>query len=266
MSSWYFVKDGQRNGPMGREALDAHIFAGEVDGATLVWRSGMSEWAQASKVPELGVPPITLPPPLPTAGTAGAPREAEDVAGAAASAQAPAPDFAHETRAGQFQAQWGNRTPAPAIRTESFAGFWVRLAAKLIDFVVLYAFAALVERALVHLVFDGVAPAFGDWAGMWRMLSYAAPINLSFALLYTVFFMLKHEATPGKRILGLRVVKADGGRLTAGHVAGRFFAELLSRITFFAGYVMAAFDDEKRTLHDYLCDTRVVRGPREDGR
>jgi len=27
---------------------------------------------------------------------------------------------------------------------------------------------------------------------------------------------------------------------------------------FMAGYIMAALDDEKRALHDRICDTRVV--------
>lgn len=256
MSSWYFVKDGQRNGPMRREALDECIAEGAVDGATLVWRPGMAEWVQASAVPELGLPPPLSPPPLP-------PR--------------PAAVPAYEARAQEAsQTQWrswaessgpaASMSPAaPALRAAQFAGFWIRLGAKLIDWAVLYAVAALVERSLVALVFDGVAPALGDWAGMFRLLSYAAPINIFFALAYTVFFMKKHEATPGKRILGLRVVDPAGGRLTTGRIVGRFFAELLSRITFFAGYVMAGFDDQKRTLHDYMCDTRVVRGPREDG-
>jgi uncharacterized RDD family membrane protein YckC len=59
------------------------------------------------------------------------------------------------------------------------------------------------------------------------------------------------------------VVRADGGRVGTARVVGRYFAETLSTIIFFAGYVMAAFDDEKRSLHDYLCDTRVVIGERE---
>lgn len=256
MSSWYFVKDGQRNGPMNREALDACIAERAVDGATLVWRPGMAEWVEASKVPELGVPPIVLPPPLPVA--------------------IPAFEQAAQHEPAQSQAQgWSRAEPfattrtamAPAaIRAGSYAGFGIRLGAKLIDGAVLYCFGMLVERAVVTWVFDGVAPVLTNWGEVFRLLSYTAPINTVIAMVYAVYFMAKHEATPGKRILGLRVVRADGGRLGTGRVIGRYFAESLSTITFFAGYVMAAFDDEKRTLHDYMCDTRVVRGPRDDGR
>jgi hypothetical protein len=34
---------------------------------------------------------------------------------------------------------------------------------------------------------------------------------------------------------------------------------LLSSLTLAIGYIMAAFDDEKRSLHDRICDTRVIR-------
>ena len=38
---------------------------------------------------------------------------------------------------------------------------------------------------------------------------------------------------------------------------GRHFSEWLSSILFI-GYIMAAFDEEKRALHDRICGTRVV--------
>lgn len=244
-SSWYFVKDGQRNGPMRREELDARIAEGAVDGGTLVWRPGMAEWEKAHRVRELGLPPPVPPPPLPTEPAPTEPRVFYNFA--PVPAEAPAPS-------------------RPAGRPPQYAGFRIRLAAKIIDWIVLYGAAVLVERALAAFVFNGVAPVPPDWDGVWRMLMYSGTINTIIAVIYTVYFMARHEATPGKRILGLRVVRADGGRVGTGRVIGRYFAESLSFVTFLAGYVMAAFDDEKRSLHDYMCDTRVVRGPREDGR
>jgi uncharacterized RDD family membrane protein YckC len=59
-------------------------------------------------------------------------------------------------------------------------------------------------------------------------------------------------------------VRADGGRLGGWRAFARYWAEQVTGLTFFAGYVMAAFDEEKRALHDFICDTRVVRGERLD--
>ena len=244
MSSWYFVKDGQRNGPMRREELDVRVAEGLVNGDTLVWRPGMAAWEKACQVADLGLPPpLPSSPPEPPAMPAASPMPREPFASAA------------EAPLGRV-----------AVRGQVYAGFWIRFAAKLIDGAVLYGIGTLVERVVVALAFDGVAPVPPDWEGVWRMLMYSSAINTVIGLAYSVYFMAKHEATPGKRILGLRVVRADGGRVETGRVIGRYFAEAVSTITFFAGYVMAAFDDEKRTLHDYMCDTRVVRGPRVDSR
>jgi hypothetical protein len=39
---------------------------------------------------------------------------------------------------------------------------------------------------------------------------------------------------------------------------GRYFAKMLSSLTLLIGYIIAAFDEEKRSLHDRICNTRVV--------
>ncbi len=39
---------------------------------------------------------------------------------------------------------------------------------------------------------------------------------------------------------------------------GRYFANTLSGMTLGVGYVLIVFDDQKRALHDYICDTRIV--------
>jgi uncharacterized RDD family membrane protein YckC len=77
-------------------------------------------------------------------------------------------------------------------------------------------------------------------------------------LAYYVFFVGKYGATPGKMACGLRIVLADGGKLTYGRATGRFFAEWVSSMILGIGYLMVAFDDEKRSLHDRIVGTRVV--------
>jgi uncharacterized RDD family membrane protein YckC len=84
-------------------------------------------------------------------------------------------------------------------------------------------------------------------------------INLSMSLLYSWFFLSRDGATPGKMALGLKVVRADGSKLSTGRIIGRFFSELLSSLLLCIGYIMAGFDEEKRALHDRICDTRVIK-------
>ena len=42
----------------------------------------------------------------------------------------------------------------------------------------------------------------------------------------------------------------------------RFFGLLLSDLTMYIGYMMVAFDPQRRALHDYIADTRVIKRDR----
>jgi uncharacterized RDD family membrane protein YckC len=66
-------------------------------------------------------------------------------------------------------------------------------------------------------------------------------------------------ATLGKMACGLQVVTPYIDKITYMRALGRFFAEMVSYIILGIGYIMAAFDDEKRALHDRICSTRVVK-------
>jgi uncharacterized RDD family membrane protein YckC len=84
--------------------------------------------------------------------------------------------------------------------------------------------------------------------------------TLAVACLYEVYFVSRLGATIGKFGLNLKIVRADGSALTRGWALRRYFAMGVSLLTGTVGFWMAAFDAEKRTLHDRICATRVVRG------
>jgi len=274
MSHWFFVKDGQRNGPMPRAELDARIAEGVVVGETLVWRAGLDRWMRADAVVELGVPPpipsSQLPPPLNSPQGYGA----QSASGAESGA---GPIYAPARGATAFENVYQRDRPdASALRSGDgrsggptrsayeFAGFWVRFAAKMLDGLILAGIGQGVEWGVTRWILEGPIPMPPDWTGFLQGMLWLISINTCIALAYGVFFQVRNEATPGKLMLGLRVVRANGGRVGGWRAAGRYWAEQLSGLTFLVGYVMAAFDDEKRALHDYICDTRVVKGPRRE--
>ena len=84
---------------------------------------------------------------------------------------------------------------------------------------------------------------------------------LSFAA-YTTLFLGKYEATIGKMIFKIKVVNSDGSGVSYPKALERHLLEYLSGIILFIGFFMAVLDKERRTLHDRICDTRVV-GRRE---
>src|SRR5207237_3864453 len=89
-------------------------------------------------------------------------------------------------------------------------------------------------------------------AGSWGM-------GFLLRLAYSTFLVGKYGATLGKMACGLRVVTPTGGKVSYGVACGRFFAEILSGLLLCIGYIMVAFDEEKRGLHDRICNTRVIR-------
>lgn len=69
-------------------------------------------------------------------------------------------------------------------------------------------------------------------------------------------------ATPGKFLLGLKVVDArSGGPLTWRQAALRAGGYVLSALPLYAGFLWALADREGRALHDRLAGTRVVDEP-----
>jgi hypothetical protein len=53
MSEWYFVKAGERQGPVAAEVVQTGLKSGELPPETLVWKAGLTEWVAASTQPEL---------------------------------------------------------------------------------------------------------------------------------------------------------------------------------------------------------------------
>lgn len=143
------------------------------------------------------------------------------------------------------------RAAAPDQDSLHYAGFWIRFVAKFIDGLVLLAFNMAV--GLVFVLAAGVSN---------ESMADSASLQLVFqciGLAYATFFIGRFGATPGKMACGLKVVSPDGGAIGYGRALARQLAEYLSALILMIGYIMAAFDSEKRALHDRICRTRVVR-------
>lgn len=102
------------------------------------------------------------------------------------------------------------------------------------------------------------------------IVAAAWPPMLAFALLglayHAAFESSRWQATPGKRVLGLRVVGADdGARIGFGRAALRHAAGVLSWLGLNLGHLWAAMPPRHRAWHDLLAGTRVVQLPQPDG-
>ncbi|TWT19261.1 RDD family protein [Luteimonas marina] len=95
------------------------------------------------------------------------------------------------------------------------------------------------------------------------------PPLLAAALLALAWFALSEaspwQATPGKRLLGLRVVDAGGARIGLARAAARHLAGALSWLTLNIGHLLALAPPRRQALHDRIAGTQVLQA-RADAR
>jgi uncharacterized RDD family membrane protein YckC len=122
-----------------------------------------------------------------------------------------------------------------------YAGFWIRLLAFIIDVLILS-----IPYAVIEVMLEGTGA---------QLL-----LRLLIGALYNVgFWVVNDGATPGKMVMGIRVVMVNGGSIDAGPALLRWIGYYVSAIIFFIGYIMIAFTREKRGLHDYMAGTVVIK-------
>ncbi|WP_068783014.1 RDD family protein [Paenibacillus phocaensis] len=133
----------------------------------------------------------------------------------------PAPEW--EERRGMIY-----RDPNPV-----YVGFWRRVLAYLMD-------------ALILTVVDWILP-LPEFTQ--RLLD----------LLYFVILpATSWQGTIGKLAVGAKIVDGEGERISILRSLGRYFAQVLSGLLLFIGFIMIAFSAEKRGLHDWICNTFVL--------
>lgn len=245
---WYFVQNGERVGPLTDEAFSQSVSDGTITATTLVWNETMDDWCRQG---ELSTAPSLNP--CSTVQRDGICGECGNMFPNADMVTIDGASIC--TRCRPIALQRKSRDAESPDETK-YAGFWIRFSAKFIDFCFLLALNGATNSAITRLtqaVGGGDAPIAMFGASLLQLL-----INLLFGGIYVVYFLGSRGATLGKMACGLRVVMADGGDLSYTRAFARHLAEKLSFMTLMMGYVMAAFDSEKRALHDHICSTRVI--------
>ena len=94
----------------------------------------------------------------------------------------------------------------------------------------------------------------------FSMLAIIFPVLIAAGWLYEgLMISSSWQATIGKRILGLRVTDDAGNRIAFGCATARHFSKILSAMIFYIGFIMAAFTDRKKALHDMIAGTLVLQ-------
>ncbi len=117
-----------------------------------------------------------------------------------------------------------------------YAGFWIRMAALLID--------ALLVSIVLH------------------ELSHTTDLSLIILAAYGAVMWKMKSATIGGIIFGCQVVRADGRALDWTTAIVRALACFLSLIVVGLGFIWIAIDEDRQAWHDKIAGTLVVRPPK----
>lgn len=141
--------------------------------------------------------------------------------------------------------------PVSASEDYIYAGFWKRLLAFILDWLVLG-----LLLMLFGMLVNGSMEITGIYARSEGMLELAS-IILPW-LYYAGLESSEQQATFGKLALNIKVTDLQGRRIGFLRASVRHFAKILSSMLLLIGYIMIAFTARKQGLHDLIAGCLVV--------
>ena len=148
-----------------------------------------------------------------------------------------------------------------------YGGFWIRFGARFIDGLIFTApvliFAAVLMPNLIRAssqTRNSPNPMLAAGFLTFFVVAFLA------GGCYEILMLKYRSATLGKMACGLKVIRSDGRTLSWGVCFGRFFMwnvvtsgiPYINTVLMLVSAIMLGVDDEKRALHDRVCDTRVI--------
>jgi uncharacterized RDD family membrane protein YckC len=135
-------------------------------------------------------------------------------------------------------------------------GFGPRLLAALIDGVMV-GFLSFMLAFVIGLIaiFTGMIKT-GEDSNALQLLTILC--LLLFSIVYYIGFWSSDGQTMGNTVVGLKVIRTNGSRLSAGRALLRYIGYLINAVFFSIGFLWAAFDPKRQGWHDKLAGTLVV--------
>lgn len=232
-------RDGERHGPYKEDDVRQWLRSGQISREDLAWYEGLADWQPLS---------VLFPDEVRNAPVAGNPYSAPT---------APLQSLPQTT----------------AAALEDHAGFWKRVAAYILDAIILYIPQMLVEKSfggdaakalLQQATLDSVGNPDAMMAANMHYYSTMWPAMLIMLVIGVLYFAVCEsstwQGTLGKLALGIRVTDLQGNRISFPRALGRYFAKILSAIILGIGFLMVAWTQRKQGLHDLIVGTLVLNG------
>ena len=151
----------------------------------------------------------------------------------------------------------------------SYAGFWLRFLAWVIDAAMLAGIGFFILGRLTS--FASVSDVFGSFDPVDEMDNWLNAFGFGVIGFFFLFFLLiswiyyaamessPWQGTIGKRALGIIVTDSNGVKLDFWRASGRFFSRIVTNLVPLGiGYVIAGFTRRRQALHDLIASTIVL--------
>jgi len=301
LQGYCYRVDGELVGPVDVSELVSLVRGGTVRKSDRLWSASGDDWVMAGDLPELRQ--VFAGEKQAVQQTAPTPQPGRDSASEAPVPYGPGMMVAIPATGaimGMPDSALSGIFGAPSFEYRRYAGFWVRLFAVAIDYLLLLLPAAIVASVVSGMSPD--APGTSPFGVPQPPPAAAMTITLlQVAIAWAYFSLLESspwQATLGKRALGIFVADILGARITFGRATTRYFLStasvmvlaacsvFLATVMFhvakpaialgfivvyvaiavlcaFAGYFLGAFTRKRQTLHDMVAGTVVVYGRRD---
>jgi len=138
-----------------------------------------------------------------------------------------------------------------------FSNFGTRLAALLIDFFLILFIWIFIVKKIINFIKVNLENFKLDHFLIIILLYIIS--GLMFLILYRSFFdSSKFQGTPGKIILGIKIVNHNFEKITFNQAILRNIIKFFSSIMYI-GYLIALLNEKCITLHDTVAKTYVIR-------
>lgn len=151
-----------------------------------------------------------------------------------------------------------------------YAGFGIRFLAYWVDFLILFPLGLMVQEMVGNSPFAIFqAQSLSDIQKIQGSANSLLGIVISIPLavaFFLIFWVNYDGATPGKKLLGIKIVKDNGEKLTYSTAFIRYIGFMISAATMFffgIGYLWIIWDKKKQALHDKIAGTVVVKTDRQ---
>ncbi|MBX3059983.1 MAG: RDD family protein [Anaerolineae bacterium] len=150
-----------------------------------------------------------------------------------------------------------------------YAGFATRLIAFATDQLLVIGIIVVVNSIVMLVLsffqvtvadvfsFSGGRSTLAQWMRV-LFLALGLLLNVSFYVGYFIFFWMLVGQTPGKMLMGVRVVSVDARPLSFGQAIKRLLGYYLSMLPFFIGFFWILVSDSRQGWHDKIARTYVI--------